>query len=646
MKSLFSNLRRLATAVRRNGLCLGVDLTTKHPVHLSSEWLGSHVDVSGPTGVGKSRLLLSLFRQLCEIPDATVIVFSPKGDLVPMAHDAAIAAGFSKRVVLFDPGDPEYVLGYNPLRPNGLPIATHARAVRESIRSAWGSGSFDATPQLARLLNLALFAARERELTLVEAMTLLRPQSDVRARVLAEIEDSLVREALLYFDSLSPHRQEELAASTLARLEPFVLDPTIRRMIARSDESLDLAALIRNRRILLVNLERNRPLRTDDVKLLGRLLLGDILSHVFARPAGQRSRVYLIVDELETFATPDLAIALDQGRELGVSLIVAHQDEEQLLLEDRNERLLHAVRQNTRTKIVFGGGWTPSLNPYIEHFFLDRVDPLAIKDELRTLEIEPVECMRRVRSRTTSRTTHVGVALTETTTSSETEGRNEQEGESDTVAHGHSSGSGTIRTHTSGETVGEGLTILPDGQVIPTTSEGNVSGSGESANHSETDTYSESSTVSRSRGRTWAVGRGRTTGIVPSRGVSHGRSETVTWQPSTRYEKRRIVSSRTFWTEQEVLTKYKQIVEQLPRQHFVVKVSTKPAVFVRAPDVEPVALSSTTRARARAAIFAAPFYATRAAIEHHESAVRNAAKDNHQEPRLPTPRRARKRYGF
>ena len=37
-----------------------------------------------------------------------------------------------------------------------LPVATHAKAVREAVRSAWGQSSFDATPQLARLLYLSI----------------------------------------------------------------------------------------------------------------------------------------------------------------------------------------------------------------------------------------------------------------------------------------------------------------------------------------------------------------------------------------------------------------------------------------------------------------------------------------------------------
>jgi hypothetical protein len=263
----------LAWEVRRRGLHLGTDAETGEPVYLGSKWLSTHLHLIGPPGVGKTRLLLWLFQLLARVPRATIIMVNPKGALVRMARDWTIAHGHADRLILFDPGDPETVIGYNPLRPNGLPVATHAKAAREAIRSAWGQSSFDQTPQLARFLYLGVASARDCELTLVEAIAILRPGSEVRAAVLPTLRDPFLREALEYFDSLRPARQEELAASTVARLEAFVSDPAIARMLSQQDHSLDLGEAIAGHKILLVNLELYRPLLRNDVKLLGRLLL-------------------------------------------------------------------------------------------------------------------------------------------------------------------------------------------------------------------------------------------------------------------------------------------------------------------------------------------------------------------------------------
>ena len=135
----------------------------------------------GPPGEGKTRELLWLFECLCRIPRATVVLMNPKGGLARMARDYVLSHGLTKRLVWFDPGDPDTAISYNPLWPNGLAVAAHAKAVRESIRSAWGQANLDQTPQLARLLYLSLGVCRALELTIADAVQLLRSGAARRA---------------------------------------------------------------------------------------------------------------------------------------------------------------------------------------------------------------------------------------------------------------------------------------------------------------------------------------------------------------------------------------------------------------------------------------------------------------------------------
>jgi hypothetical protein len=465
------------------GLPLGTDTETGKRLSISPSWLATHLHLLGPTGCGKSRLLLWIFQRLASIPHATIILINPKGDLCHMASDWAVANGLTKRLILFDPGEENNIVGYNPLKPNGMPIATHAKAVREGIRSSWGQSSFDQTAQLARFLYLALCAARERELTLIEAVGLLRAGSKVRKAVLPAIQDPYIREALDYFDSLREARQEELAASTLARLEAFVFDPIIRRSLVQQTRSLDLAQVLTDHKILLVNLEQYRPLRPDDVRLLGRLLINDILAHVFERPTGQRSPVYLLIDELATFATDDLLIALEQGRELGLHCVLAHQHIGQLLDEDGSGQLLNSVMNNARTKIVFGGSWAKDLKDLTEELVIDQFDPWTIKDEIHSLELDPIETTR------TSRTTSYASSL----------------------SHGLSMPTSV--------TVGESQTESRG------TNAGITRGIQESTSKAETRAKSRSKTRTFTRGKTKAHGWADSEGENQSRGHSSGSSD-------------------------------------------------------------------------------------------------------------------------
>ena len=155
-------------------LFLGREVKTGEPISLRRKWFETHLHVLGPPGSGKTRLLLWIFEYLAQIPSATIILINPKGDLARMARDWAVGHGLSKRLDWFDPGDQQFAMGYNPLSPNGLPVATHAKAVREAVRSAWGQSSFDATPQLARLLYLSIAVSLSLGHTLLDALRLLR----------------------------------------------------------------------------------------------------------------------------------------------------------------------------------------------------------------------------------------------------------------------------------------------------------------------------------------------------------------------------------------------------------------------------------------------------------------------------------------
>lgn len=484
---------------------LGTNTETGSPIWLSRKTLETHLHAIGPTGGGKSRLLLHLFKNLCREPRATIIVLDPKGSLFTMCRDWAISHGLTKRLIFFDPGDPDVVVGFNPLRANGLPWSTHAKSAREGIRAAWGqsAANFDETPQLQRFLYLCLAATREQDLTLVEAAALLRPGSAMRKAILPRIVDPFVREALEYFDSLSVSRQEELAASTLARLEAFVNDPTIRRIVSQQERALDIGRVLAGHHILLVNLQQYRPLRPDDVTLLGRILVNEIVAHVFARAPSMRTPVYVILDEVQDFATRDLCVALEKGRELGIHCVLAHQNLTQLVGEDGNTYLLDALLNNARTRVVFGGSSVKDLEQIlVKEMLIDRYNPRKVKFETKTLESEPVESTRVSRTRGRSRARGQSVSHGRGTS------WGHSRGEDTSSSTGRGVSKGTNRTRTKGISRGRGHA---DSQNESNSfSIARTQGSEESETRSVGGSYTQS--VARGRALSRASTFGRVTG--------------------------------------------------------------------------------------------------------------------------------------
>lgn len=186
---------------REGALFLGHDLRDGAPLHLAPKWLRTGIHVLGRTGSGKTRLLLSFVKQLIASTYAAVIVINAKGDFGRMVRDATIAAGQSRRLVFFDPSDSTHICGYNPLHSNDLDPYVQAKAARDAILAGLGQTSLEQTPQLARFLYLALTAARLSNRTMVDALDILLPDSEVRSRVLDDLRDPHLIRALSYYAS-------------------------------------------------------------------------------------------------------------------------------------------------------------------------------------------------------------------------------------------------------------------------------------------------------------------------------------------------------------------------------------------------------------------------------------------------------------
>jgi hypothetical protein len=584
-------------------ILIGHDAVTNQKLYLLLRWLNSTgAHIIGPPGEGKSRLLLWLFQSLCRIPRATVVLINPKGALARQARDWALANGLTKRLVWFDPGDRQAMIGYNPLHANGLGVAAHAKAVRESIRSAWGQSNLDQTPQLARLLYLSLGVCRALELSITHAVELLRSgaagaplRRKVLPRLAANNAHQFFHESLAWFDALNERRQDELGASTLARLEAFISDPAIAAMLT-APCSLDMGSIIGDHKILLVNLEIKRPLAIDDVRLLGRMLVNDIVSHVFARPADERGPVYFILDECHQFLTDDLCQALDMGRELGLHVIASHQNLDQLRQEDQQGRIYGSVMKCARLKMIFGDCAADDLDILLRNAMIDGFDPMKVKNELTSLELDPVETSRLVFSFGLAN----GHSSATTHTTSTGRSRSTFESQGTTVGMGNAISSGHSDGVFAGVSAGE--MMLANGDITMGTHESSGTTSGDFIGETSmnTESYSNASGIQD------GVSESESTGT--NSGTNFGMSMNVANVPFYEYKKRRNVSSRTFETEQEYLTNCLQRAKAQPVGHFLLKLPKQRARFVRAPFVPDPRITERRKSANLARVYAQPCY--------------------------------------
>ena len=308
-----------------------------------------HTHLLGPTGVGKSTVLLSL--ALADAAEGRgLLLLDPKGDL---ATDfvARLPEERAGDVVVLDPTNPCPV-GFNPLSgPPELAVVT-AEAVlgvlAELFRDSWGIRTADVLS--AALLTLA----RIPQATLVWLVPLLTNPA-FRRRVLALAPpDPLGTDVFWQGYEAKPVRTQAVeVAPVLNKLRQLMLRPGLRAMLGQAQPRFGLADLLERRRIVVVNLNQGL-LGAGAARLLGTLLVSQLWQHLLARqaqPAQRRQIVSVYIDEVQAFLAGlpgSLADALAQARSLGAAFHLAHQYRGQLSGE-----MMQAVETNTRSKVYF-----------------------------------------------------------------------------------------------------------------------------------------------------------------------------------------------------------------------------------------------------------------------------------------------------
>lgn len=308
-----------------------------------------HTHLLGPTGVGKSTVLLSL--ALADAAEGRgLLLLDPKGDL---ATDfvARLPQERAEDVVVLDPTNPCPV-GFNPLvGPPELAVVTAEAVLRvlaELFRDSWGIRTADVLS--AALLTLA----RIPQATLVWLVPLLTNPA-FRCRVLALAPpDPLGTDVFWQGYEAKPVRTQAVeVAPVLNKLRQLMLRPGLRAMLGQAQPRFGLTDLLERRRIVVVNLNQGL-LGAGAARLLGTLLISQLWQHLLARQAESPERrqiVSVYIDEVQAFLAGlpgSLADALAQARSLGAAFHLAHQYRGQLSAE-----MIQAVESNTRSKVYF-----------------------------------------------------------------------------------------------------------------------------------------------------------------------------------------------------------------------------------------------------------------------------------------------------
>jgi len=326
-RSLTLPARQSARSARILGTCTHPGTATD--VGLSAKDALRHHHILGPSGVGKSTLLLNLALQDIAA-NRSVVVIDPKGDLVDDLL-ARIPPTELHRVILLDPSRTDFVVGFNPLATakNGEQLAVDniLHVFKNLHAAAWGPRSQDILH--ASLLTLV----GTKHASLIEIPRLLidtRFRREVVSR--ADLASEL-RSFWKWFDQLPAGERSTVIAPLLNKLRPFTLRQSLRATLA-APEPLALKRVFSERKVLLVPLRRGQ-IGPEVTALFGSLLFASLWQTILSRtevPASRRHPTIVYADEFQGYTRlpTDFADVLAQARGLGVGLVLGHQNLSQL----------------------------------------------------------------------------------------------------------------------------------------------------------------------------------------------------------------------------------------------------------------------------------------------------------------------------
>ncbi|MGI8667503.1 MAG: type IV secretory system conjugative DNA transfer family protein [Jatrophihabitans sp.] len=306
-----------------------------------------HTWVLGPTGTGKSTLLLNLIHQDL-LANRPVVVIEPNDLITDLL--ARIPESRRDDVVLLDCLDPAPV-GINPLARHGRSPELVADSLLGMFQSLYGEGIGPrSTDILANCLNVL---ARRDDASLV-MLPLLLTNNGFRRSVTQQVsrDDPIAAGPFwAWFNQLSDDARSQVIAPLQNKLRPL-LRPTLRNVLAQRSPRFNIRQVLTENKVLLVPLQKG-VIGPDTAELLGALVIAELWLAIRERRAiseNQRTPVRVYIDEAQDYLRlpTDLSDALATSRSLKVGWHLAHQYRDQL-----SPSMRAAFEANARSRICF-----------------------------------------------------------------------------------------------------------------------------------------------------------------------------------------------------------------------------------------------------------------------------------------------------
>ena len=311
----------------------------------------THGYLLGPTGTGKTTAIMNWALQ--DINQGLgVLIMEPHGDLTKDVL-ARLPVEREADVVILNPADSTRIFGLNIMEP--MPgvdrqlIAAQLMSVFQRVIGA----NWEGAVRMQRIIRNGVLALLEGE----ECPTLVHlyyffSDEDYRDQVLANVEDPIVKSFWLKsFASWGDSEQTGAMGPPLTRVERFLSNRIVRRIISQSRSTVDFRQLMDEGRIVLVSNFSGGAVGAENAELLGAIVVAKTWMAASSRgdmAEAERPPFFCYIDEFQNYVTPDIATVLAEARKFGLGYVMANQYFEQLPVF-----MQQAIDGNCRTKVTF-----------------------------------------------------------------------------------------------------------------------------------------------------------------------------------------------------------------------------------------------------------------------------------------------------
>lgn len=342
------------TQTMDEGLLIGYNQFrgVKKPIRIANKDRRRHMHIIGQTGVGKSVLQENLAFQ--DMVDGRGFAFvDPHGDSVESLL-SKVPPDRVEDVIYFNPSDMTNPIGLNMFEfdhPDQKDFL-----VQEAISMLYGLYDPGHTgivgPRLEHIFrNCALLLMSDPNGgTFVDIPKLLIDPEFMKSK-LKYVTDQTVLDFWTKEFPASQRSNEagEVISWVVSKFGPFISNDTMRNIIGQTQSGFNIADIMNNRKILLVNLSKGK-LGDLNSKLLGIIFVMKFQAAAMERakiPEEQRQDFTLYVDEFQNFATDSFETILSEARKYRLSLVLGNQFMTQL-----REELREAIIGNVGTTIT------------------------------------------------------------------------------------------------------------------------------------------------------------------------------------------------------------------------------------------------------------------------------------------------------